>query len=225
MRILYLIADLYDGDGAVREALEAGVDYVQLREKNITSAKYLEDAMHMRKLTDYYNEKYSRDTKFIVNDRIDIALLSCADGVHLGADDVPVSMARKMFDGLAGTGNRTEGKQRGSFIIGATAKTVEQAVAAQHDGADYIGTGAFNMTATKPDAKAITPELYKQILAAVSIPDVAVGGITVDNCRIPLSCGADGLAVSAGILKSSDVKKSVIDFRKILNSESTAQQL
>ena len=205
MRILYLIADLYNGDAALTEALEAGVDYVQLREKNITSAVYLEDAMHLRHLTDYYNKKYNRNTRFIVNDRIDIAVLSEADGVHLGADDVPVNMVRQMLD-------------KDKFIIGATAKTVEQAVKAERDGADYIGTGAFNVTDTKPDAKPITTELYKQIIAALNIPDFAIGGITTANCTFPLECGAAGVAVSAGILKSGDIKKTVFEFRKILNS-------
>ena len=130
-RILYLIADLYDGDERVRRALDAGVDYVQLREKNITSAKYLQDALHMRHLVDEYNAKNKTDTKLIINDRLDIAVLSKADGVHLGADDVPVGMAREFL-----------GRD---FIIGATAKTVEQAVAAQKAGADYLGTGAFHL--------------------------------------------------------------------------------
>ena len=179
-RILYLIADLYDGDERVRSALDAGVDYVQLREKNITSAKYLQDALHMRHLVDEYNAKNKTDTKLIINDRLDIAVLSKADGVHLGADDVPVGMAREFL------------------------------------GRDFIIGGAFHLTATKPDAKAITPELYKQILDAVSIPDVAIGGITVDNCNLPLECGADGLAVSAGILKMGDAGENVRLFRKKL---------
>ena len=156
----------------------------------------------MRHLVDEYNAKNKTDTKLIINDRLDIAVLSKADGVHLGADDVPVGMAREFL-----------GRD---FIIGATAKTVEQAVAAQKAGADYLGTGAFHLTATKPDAKAITPELYKQILDAVSIPDVAIGGITVDNCNLPLECGADGLAVSAGILKMGDAGENVRLFRKKL---------
>lgn len=212
MRILYLIADLYNGDAALCEALEAGVDYVQLREKNITSAVYLADAVHVRKLTNYYNKKCGHNTKFIVNDRIDITLLSDADGVHLGADDVPVAEAVKFFESIS---KRSPfGKK---LITGATAKTVEQAVKAEQDGADYIGTGAFNATGTKPDAEPITAELYMQILNAISIPDLAVGGITADNCSLPLLCGAAGVAVSAGILKSTDIKKSISDFRNALN--------
>lgn len=212
MRMLYLIADLYNGDAAIAEALDAGVDYVQLREKNITSAKFLSDAVHLRHLTDYYNKKYNRNTRFIVNDRVDIAVLSGADGVHLGADDVPVDMVRRMTD------NMMADARKDKFIIGATAKTVEQAVRAERDGADYIGTGAFNATDTKPDAKPITTELYKQIIAALNIPDFAIGGITAANCTLPLECGAAGVAVSAGILKSEDIKKTVFEFRKILNS-------
>lgn len=201
-KILYLIADLYDGDEKVKAALEAGVDYVQLREKNITSARYLEDAMHMRRLVDDNNKKFGTVTKLIINDRLDIAAIAGADGVHLGAGDIPVDKARRFLGSGA--------------VIGATAKTPTQALRARADGADYLGTGAFFATSTKPDAKLIDSEAYKSILDAVDIPDLAIGGITTDNCRIPLELGADGLAVSAGILKSGDIKKSIDDFRRIM---------
>lgn len=195
-RWLYLIADFSYGEEKIETALKAGIDYIQLREKNISSAEYLKRAKLVRKMT----EKYP--AKFIVNDRLDIALLSDADGVHLGQSDVPVADARSVL-----------GKNK---IIGATAKTVEQAVQAEQAGADYLGSGAWFFTSTKKDAVPIAEETYRDILKAVSIPNVAVGGITAENCRKPLSCGANGLAISAGILGAEDVAAEVRKLREIL---------
>lgn len=196
-RWLYLIADYSYGIKKIEKALEAGVDYIQLREKNISSAEYLKRAKELRVLTEAYG------TKLIINDRIDIALLSRADGVHLGQSDIPVWEARKLM-----------GKDG---IIGATAKTKEQAIKAQQEGADYLGSGAWFPTETKADAVPITEETYREILDAVSIPNVAVGGITVENCEKPLRCGAHGLAVSAGILQAEDTEAQVKGFCSILN--------
>lgn len=195
-RWLYLIADFSYGEEKIEAALKAGIDYIQLREKNISSAEYLKRAKLVRKMT----EKYP--AKFIVNDRLDIALLSDADGVHLGQSDVPVADARSVL-----------GKNK---IIGATAKTVEQAVQAEQAGADYLGSGAWFFTSTKKDAVPIAEETYRDILKAVAIPNVAVGGITAENCGKPLSCGANGLAISAGILGAEDVAAEVRKLREIL---------
>lgn len=198
-RWLYLIADFSYGEEKIEAALKAGVDYIQLREKNISSAEYLKRARILRKMT----EKY--DTKFIVNDRLDIAMLSEADGVHLGQSDVPVADARRIL-----------GKDK---IIGATAKTVEQAVRAEQEGADYLGSGAWFFTSTKKDAVPIAEETYRDILNAVAIPNVAVGGITAENGKKPLNCGANGLAISAGILSAEDVAAEVCKVRKLLEGE------
>ena len=119
---LYLIADFSCGENIIETVLAAGVDYIQLREKDISSAEYLRRAKRLRQMTVNCN------TKLIINDRLDIALLSGADGVHLGQSDIPVKDARTYL----GTGK----------IIGATAKTVEQARQAMADGADYLGSGA-----------------------------------------------------------------------------------
>lgn len=198
-RWLYLIADFSYGEEKIETALKAGVDYIQLREKNISSAEYLKRARILRKMT----EKY--DTKFIVNDRLDIAMISEADGVHLGQSDVPVADARRIL-----------GKDK---IIGATAKTVEQAVRAEQEGADYLGSGAWFFTSTKKDAVPIAEETYRDILNAVAIPNVAVGGITAENGKKPLNCGANGLAISAGILSAEDVAAEVYKVRKLLEGE------
>lgn len=191
--ILYLIADFSRGEKVIEQALRAGVDYIQLREKNITSAEYLKRAEQIKKIAGAYH------TPFIVNDRIDIALLVGACGVHLGQDDVPVEKAR----GILGP----------DVLIGATAKTVEQAKEAQRQGADYIGSGAWFTTNTKQDAIPITKKTYLEILENTTIPNVAVGGIDIKNCQVPLSYGASGLAVSAGILASEDIGDAVLQLR------------
>lgn len=195
---LYLIADFSCGQERIEEALACGVDVIQLREKDLSSAEYLRRAKIIRNLTEKYH------TVFIVNDRIDIALLSGADGVHLGQSDVPADEARALL-----------GPDR---IIGVTARTVEQAVKAKADGADYIGSGAWFTTATKADAVPIDDETYRSIRRESGLPNVAVGGITADNCGRPLACGADGLAVSAGIMKG-DIRENIRRFREHLNNQ------
>lgn len=195
---LYLITGFSYGKEKIQEALRAGVDVIQLREKNISSAEYLCRAKILVEMAQ------NTGTKVIINDRVDIALLSGADGVHLGQDDVPAQDARR----LMGSGK----------VIGVTAKTQEQAKAAEAAGADYLGSGAWFPTSTKQDAVPITQERYREILEAVSIPDVAVGGITVENCGVPLACGCDGLAVSGGIMKAADISSTVRRFRRILDT-------
>ena len=120
---LYLIADFSYGEEKIKAALEAGVDYIQLREKNISSAEYLLRAKKLREMANYYH------TKLIINDRMDIAVLSGADGVHFGQDDIPVKDAREYL----GAG----------MVVGATAKTPGQARIALEAGADYLGSGAW----------------------------------------------------------------------------------
>lgn len=194
---LYLIADFSYGERKIQEALAAGVDFIQLREKGISSAEYLKRAKRLRELTQ------GGGTKLIINDRLDIAMLCGADGVHLGQSDVPVRDARR----LLGT----------EKIIGATAKTVEQARQAAADGADYLGSGAWFPTETKADAVPILAEVYRAILANAPIPNVAVGGITAENGCRPLACGATGLAVSAGILKADSPAREVRELRELIS--------
>ena len=191
---LYLIADFSCGENVIERVLAAGVDYIQLREKDISSAEYLR--RRLRQMTANCN------TKLIINDRLDIALLSGADGVHLGQSDIPVKDTRTYL----GAGK----------IIGATAKTVEQARQAMADGADYLGSGAWFPTETKKDAVPISEEVYRAILTEAPIPNVAVGGITAANGRKPLECGAHGLAISAGILKAEDPSFEVKKIRELM---------
>ena len=195
-RWLYLIADFSYGEEKIETALDAGVEYIQLREKNISSAEYLLRAKKLRVLASQYHPK------LIINDRADIAALSGADGVHLGQEDIPVKDARM----LLGAGK----------LIGATAKTPEQAKKAAEAGADYLGSGAWFPTQTKADAIPISEGVYQKILSAAPIPNVAVGGLTGENCRKPLSLGAHGVAISAGILKVQDPAAEILKIRKIL---------
>lgn len=195
-KILYLIADFSYGEDKIKAALAVGLDYIQLREKNISSAEYLLRAKKLKKMAKHYS------AKLIINDRLDLAALSEADGVHLGQEDIPIKDAR-MFLGA--------GK-----IIGATAKTVDQAKEAVKAGADYLGSGAWFPTETKKDAAPISEEIYREILKAAPIPNVAVGGITKDNCQKPLSLGASGLAISAGILKAQDPGAETRKLRQLL---------
>ena len=196
--ILYLITDFSYGIDKIEEALMAGVDYVQLREKNISSREYLLRARLIKELAKKYK------VPLIINDRIDIALLSGADGVHLGTDDVPVKDARHILGEHA--------------IIGATARNEIIAKQAQQDGADYLGSGAWFGTDTKKDAVPIEKDTYKKILKSVTIPSLAVGGINISNCSVPLECGADGIAVSAGIMKSTNIKSTINIYRDVMKN-------
>lgn len=198
--ILYIIADRKLGDQKILEALSAGVDLIQLREKNLTSAEYLADAVWFREQT------RKSGTTLIINDRLDIALACGADGVHLGASDIPVADARRIA-GMCGLEH---------FIVGATAKTPEQAVRAAEQGADYIGSGAWYTTSTKPDAVPISDQTFSEIRRAVKLPIVAIGGLTAGNCGRPLALGADGVAVAGGVFDAGSVTEAVRKFRERL---------
>ena len=181
--------DLFD---AVEEALQAGVTLVQYREKNGPGKGMLEKARKLIALCHKYN------VPLLVNDRLDIALLSGADGVHLGQDDIPVAEARRM----AGE----------DFIIGATAHNVEEALAAEAAGADYLGCGAVFATHTKKDTVPLGLDGLKAIRQAVRIPIAGIAGITTENYQQVLATGADGVAVVSAILGAASVSEAVDRF-------------
>lgn len=195
---LYLVTDpkLSGGDlpGKVEAAIQGGVTLVQLREKTADSRQFLETALRVREVTDRYG------IPLIINDRIDIALACNAAGVHLGQQDIPCKIAREIL-----------GPDK---LIGVTAKTVEQAIQAERDGADYLGCGALFPSGAKPEAQPMTLYTLSEILASVHIPVTAIGGINAENVHLPVEAGANGVAVVSAILGQPDVSAAARKLRE-----------
>lgn len=194
---LYFITDAGFGrshEELAEAVLKAGVKIVQFREKSASTRSMVETASRIRKLCHEY------DALFFVNDRVDIALASYADGVHLGQEDMPAAIAKELFDGL----------------IGVSAENENEAVKAEKDGADYIGAGPVFETATKEDAgSAIGIEGLRRIVDAVSIPVVGIGGISKRNTHLVLQL-ADGIAVISAIAASDDPEKEARELLEIV---------
>ncbi len=169
----------------IEDALRGGVTMVQLREKELTEDVFTAEAVEVKALCHRYG------VPLIIDDNVDVALKSGADGVHVGIEDTPVAEIR------ARAGR--------DFIIGATAKTVEQARAAQTAGADYLGVGAVFPSPTKKNAVRITVEQLREICAAVTIPAVAIGGISQDNIRKLRGGGMRGVAVISALFGADDI--------------------
>ena len=178
----------------VEEALQGGVTMVQLREKKMDEEAFLNEAIQMKQLCHKYQ------VPLIINDNVEVALKSGADGVHVGIEDAPVSEIRKRV-----------GKE---FIIGATAKTVEQAQKAEAAGADYLGVGAVFASDTKKTAVRITREQLREICTSVSIPSVAIGGITLDNVTQIKSNCISGVAVVSAVFGAEDIKTATEKLKK-----------
>lgn len=198
--LLYLVTDnRWLGDNSlesqVEESLKNGVTFVQLREKNIEYDRFLELARNIKQLTKQYK------VPFVINDNIEVAINSGADGLHIGQEDMEVSEAR----GILG-----ENK-----ILGVSAQTVEQALKAEQDGADYIGVGAMFTTGTKNDADYVSLELLKKICNSVSIPVVAIGGINENNILQLKGSGIDGVAVVSAILAKNDIGEATKILKKL----------
>ena len=199
MLLLYAVTDrswtqdqtLYD---QIEAALKGGVTIVQLREKNLPEDEFVTEAIRVKELCSRYN------VPLIINDNADVALKSGADGVHVGIEDTPVAELRQKV-----------GKD---FIIGATAKTVEQAQSAEKAGADYLGVGAVFPSPTKKNAIRITAEKLKEICSSVSVPAVAIGGISLDNVSEIKGCGMSGIAVVSAIFASDDIKKAASELKE-----------
>ena len=188
---LYLVTDrrwlgertLWD---SVEEAIRGGVTLVQLREKEISSKEFLELAQRVKEVTD------RQGIPLIINDRIDIALAMGADGVHVGPEDLPVPLARKLLG---------DGK-----IIGASAASVDEALLFQTQGADYLGVGAVFPTATKRGTEKVGLDDLRRIKSAVHIPVVAIGGINMENATPVIETGVDGVAVVSAIMDQTDIR-------------------
>ena len=190
---LYAITDSHWLNGrtlysVVKESLEGGVTFLQLREKELDEEHFLEEARELQKLCREYQ------VPFVRNDNVDIAAAINADGVHVGQSDMEAGDVRA--------------KLGPDKIIGVTAKTVEQAVLAQERGADYLGVGAVFHTDSKADAKEISFDTLKDICKAVSIPVIAIGGITEENVRELAGSGICGIAVISAIYAQRDIKKA-----------------
>lgn len=189
---LYLVTDqgVLKGKNlveAIEEAIVGGVTVVQLREKNATSLEFYNIACQVKLLTSKYN------IPLIINDRIDIALAVDAEGVHVGQKDLPAREARRLL---------------GDKLLGVSAATLEEALKAQADGADYIGVGALFPTNTKDNTRKVTLEQLKGIKETVNIPVVAIGGINEGNSASVRETGVDGIAVASAILGSNSIKNS-----------------
>ena len=188
---LYLVtdSDILEGRdfyNCIEEALKGGVTILQLREKDASGKEFLERAIKLRELTKKYN------VKFIINDRVDIAMLCNADGVHVGQSDIPANKVRELI-----------GEDK---IVGVSARTVEEAIKAKENGADYIGVGAMFTTTTKLDAKAVSIEELKEIKKVVDLPIVTIGGLSLNNIDKLKECDIDGYAVVSAILGASDIR-------------------
>lgn len=170
----------------VEASLKGGVSCIQLREKELDEASFLAEAIEIKKLCEKYN------VPLIINDNVDIALRCGANGVHVGQTDMSVHEIRALV-----------GEK---MIIGVSAKTVEQAKAAELAGADYLGTGAVFSTTTKSDATTISHETLKEICSSVSIPVVAIGGISKNNILSLRGTGIDGVALVSAIFASENIE-------------------
>lgn len=177
----------------VEKALKGGATFMQLREKKLAEEQFLQEAEELKELCKKYN------VPFVINDNVDIAAKIDADGVHVGQSDMEAGDVRA--------------KLGPDKIIGVSAQTVEQAVLAEKRGADYLGVGAVFTTGTKLDADDVSYETLKAICQAVSIPVVAIGGITRDNLMELKGSGIDGIAVVSAIFAQEDIEEATRELK------------
>ena len=177
----------------VEQALMGGITLLQLREKDKSTREYMDLAEKVHTLTKKYN------VPLIIDDRVDVALAIDAEGVHVGQSDMPVSIARKLM-----------GDDK---IVGATTKTVEQAVEAYAQGADYIGVGAIYPTTTKVKTVLTSTETLGNICSAVPIPVNAIGGLNKDNIDVLKGIPIAGICVVSAIMKADDPKQAAIELK------------
>ena len=177
----------------VEQALMGGITLLQLREKDKSTREYMDLAEKVHTLTKKYN------VPLIIDDRVDVALAIDAEGVHVGQSDMPVSIARKLM-----------GDDK---IVGATTKTVEQAVEAYAQGADYLGVGAIYPTTTKVKTVLTSTETLGNICSAVPIPVNAIGGLNKDNIDVLKGIPIAGICVVSAIMKADDPKKAAVELQ------------
>ena len=188
---LYLVTNRYQDSlenflEKVETACRSGVTIVQLREKNLTTNQYYQLAKQVKEITDAYQ------VPLIIDDRLDVCLAVDAAGLHIGDDELPVSVARKVL-----------GPEK---ILGVTAKTVKRALEAETSGADYLGTGAIFPTTTKENAPITLISTLKTICQTVAIPVVAIGGLTSENIDQLIGTGIAGVAVVRDLMQAEDIE-------------------
>lgn len=188
---LYLVTNRYQDSlesflEKVETACRSGVTIIQLREKNLTTNQYYQLAKQVKEITDAYQ------VPLIIDDRLDVCLAVDAAGLHIGGDELPVSVARKVL-----------GPEK---ILGVTAKTVKRALEAETSGADYLGTGAIFPTTTKENAPITLISTLKTICQTVAIPVVAIGGLTSENIDQLIGTGIAGVAVVRDLMQAEDIE-------------------
>ena len=188
---LYLVTNRYQDSlesflEKIETACRSGVSIVQLREKNLTTNQYYQLAKQVKEITDAYQ------VPLIIDDRLDVCLAVDAAGLHIGDDELPVSVARKVL-----------GPEK---ILGVTAKTVKRALEAEEGGADYLGTGAIFPTTTKENAPITLISTLKTICQRVAIPVVAIGGLTSENIDQLIGTGIAGVAVVRDLMQAEDIE-------------------
>ena len=199
---LYLVTNRYQDSlesflEKVETACRSGVTIIQLREKNLTTNQYYQLAKQVKEITDAYQ------VPLIIDDRLDICLAVDAAGLHIGDDELPVSVARQVL-----------GPEK---ILGVTAKTVKRALEAETSGADYLGTGAIFPTTTKENAPITLISTLKTICQMVAIPVVAIGGLTSENIDQLAATGIAGVAVVRDLMQAEDIEAKTQAFLTKLN--------
>lgn len=197
---LYLVTDrqLMSCDSlteAVEQAILGGCTMIQLREKELSSLEFYNQAVAVKQVTDKYH------IPLIINDRIDIAMAVQATGVHIGQHDLPAAAVRKVIGE--------------NMLLGVSASSIAEAIQAQQDGADYLGVGAMFPTGTKTDADSVSMEELQKIRAAVSLPIVVIGGINKGNAGRFKPMGIDGLAVVSAIIAQPDIKAAAAELKDL----------
>ena len=181
------------------QALKGGASMIQLRHKTASGNQLYSWAVEIRKRCRQYH------ALFIINDRLDIALASDADGVHLGQDDLPAAAARKLLGS--------------NFIIGISASSVDEAVQAEKDGADYIGFGHIYPTISKLKEHApLGTEMLRHLTSLLSVPVVAIGGISIENAGLLISCGASGVAVISAVSRAEEPSKAACELLRAMKT-------
>ena len=188
---LYLVTNRYQDSlqsflEKIETACRSGVTIIQLREKNLTTNQYYQLAKQVKEITDAYQ------VPLIIDDRLDVCLAVDAAGLHIGDDELPVSVARQVL-----------GPDK---ILGVTAKTVKRALEAEEGGANYLGTGAIFPTTTKENAPITLISTLKTICQRVAIPVVAIGGLTSENIDQLMGTGIAGVAVVRDLMQTEDIE-------------------